>query len=256
MFETVKFAVQDGIATISLNRPNRLNAINATLLRDLSEALRLANGNDEAKVIILTGEGRAFCAGDDLKEIGDERGNRSSAKAYIESIQDITRAIVLNEKIVIGAVQGWAVGGGLEWTINCDLVIAAEDARFFFPETSLGVFVTGAVTALLPQMIGLQRAKKLILLGERFDARQARAMGFDWDIVAPEALDEAAAALARRVTNLPQGSVRHLKRVFATAPYIGVEAAMGLETEATVEGFLDPENVERARRAMAGGTDG
>ena len=85
--------------------------------------------------------------------------------------------MVLGDKPVIGAIRGWAVGGGLEWVINCDFAIAAEGTRFFFPELSLGVFVTGGVTELLPRLVGLQRARELIMLGERFDAAQAQAGG-------------------------------------------------------------------------------
>ena len=85
--------------------------------------------------------------------------------------------MVLGDTPVIGAIRGWAVGGGLEWVINCDFAIAAEGTRFFFPEIALGVFVTGGVTALLPRLVGLQRARELIMLGERFDAAQALCLG-------------------------------------------------------------------------------
>lgn len=252
MFETVTYRLDDAVATIALNRPERLNAINAALLRDLKAALDAANADEKVRAILLTGHGRAFCAGDDLKEFDEQAAERSATRAYVESIQNITRALVLNEKVVVGAVRGWAVGGGLEWTINCDFAVVAEDARFFFPETSLGVFVTGAVTALLPGMIGLQRARRLILLGERFTAGEAEALGFDWEIVPEPELDTRARALAERVAALPQGSVGRLKRALAMSPYGGLEAAMAFETSATVDGFLDPESSERARRTIAG----
>ena len=100
----------------------------------------------------------------------------------------MTRAIVLGDTPVIGAVRGWAVGGGLEWVINCDFAIAAEGTRFFFPEISLGVFVTGGVTELLPRLVGLQRARELIMLGERFDAAQAQDWGLVWKVVPDAAL--------------------------------------------------------------------
>lgn len=250
---TVIYRVADGVATISLNRPARLNAINDALLVDLLAALQKANADDEVRCILLQGEGRAFCAGDDLKEFDVQTGGRSATTAYVEAIQAITRAMVLNDKIVVGSIHGWGVGGGLEWVINCDLAVVAEGSRFFFPEVALGVFVTGAVTALLPQIVGRERTKRLILLGERFDAREARVMGFDWQIVPEDRRETVAWETARRIAALPQGPVRQLKRIMAVAPYAGIDTAMGLETTATVEGFLDPQSAERVRRAIAGG---
>ena len=251
MTRTVNYRVDDGVATITLNRPERLNAINKNLLRDFLQALRDANGDEQVKAIVLQGAGRAFCAGDDLKEFDEQARDRSTATSYIESIQEISRSMLFNEKIIIGSIHGWAAGGGLEWVINCDLVVAAEEARFFFPEVSIGVLVTGGVTALLPRMIGLERARRLILLGETFGATEAGALGFDWRVVASDQRERETLALARRVRDLPQLPVRQLKRALAVTPYSGLETAFGLETAATVEGFLDPESSGRARRRVS-----
>ena len=251
MFETVKYDLIDGIAKITLNRPERLNAINEDLLRDFLAALKKANCDEQAKVVLLDGAGRAFCAGDDLKEFADQAKDRSTATAYIESIQDITRTMLFNEKMIIGSIHGWAAGGGFEWVINCDLVVSATDTGFFFPETSLGVFVTGGVTALLPRMIGLERAKRLILLGERFKATEARELGFDWTVVAPDERESVAIDLAKKIRDLPQAPVRQLKRALTITPYAGLETALGLETAAAVEGFLDPASSQRASQKMA-----
>ena len=107
----------------------------------------------------MRGAGRAFCSGQDLKEFDHQSEGEAEARAYIESIQDITREMVLGEKMIVGAIHGWAVGGGLEWLINCDLAILAAGTRCFFPEISLGVFVTGGVTTLLPKLVGLQKSQ-------------------------------------------------------------------------------------------------
>jgi len=245
MSGTVSSELRDGVRTIALNRPERLNAINPELLADLKAALAEANADPATGCILLRGAGRAFCAGDDLKEFDDQAGTAAETTGYVEAIQDITRAIVLGEKMVVGAVHGWAVGGGLEWMINCDLVLVGEGARFFFPEISWGLFVTGAVTALLPRLVGLQRARKLILLGERFDAAEA----VDWGLAlrqVPEAdLFAEAQALAARIAALPPVAVRDLKRILNRAATLDAEAAMALETEATVRGFLDPDTAQR-----------
>jgi enoyl-CoA hydratase/carnithine racemase len=109
----------DGVRTITLHRPERLNAINGTLLGELLRALEAANRDAATRAIVLRGSGRAFCAGDDLKEFDDQRRSPADTQAYIEQIQEVTRALVLGEKIVVGAIHGWAVGGGFEWMINC-----------------------------------------------------------------------------------------------------------------------------------------
>jgi enoyl-CoA hydratase/carnithine racemase len=234
----------DGVRVVTLNRPQRLNAIVPELLEELIAALQAADREPTIRAVVLTGAGRAFCAGDDLKEFGSQSTDAAATRAYIERIQDVTRAIVLGDTPVVGAIRGWAVGGGLEWVINCDFAVAAEGTRFFFPEIGLGVFVTGGVTALLPRLAGLQRARELIMLGERFDAAQARDWGLIWKVVPDAELMPEALALARRIATLPAGAVRDLKRILAR-PAGDLEAAMAAETEATVRGFLDPETAKR-----------
>lgn len=241
----------DGVRIVTLNRPQRLNAINPELLEDLIAAIQDADRDAAIRCTVLTGAGRAFCAGDDLKEFESQARDEAGARAYIERIQDVTRAILLGDTPVVGAIRGWAVGGGLEWAINCDFAIAAEDARFFFPETSLGVFVTGGVTELLPRLVGLQRARELIMLGERFDARQAREWGLVWRVVQDAALMPTAIATAKRIAALPPGPVKALRRILARPQGGGLDAAMAAETEATVKGFLDPESARRAAARVA-----
>ncbi|MCC7047907.1 MAG: enoyl-CoA hydratase/isomerase family protein [Alphaproteobacteria bacterium] len=235
----------DGVRIVTLNRPHRLNAINPELLEDLIAALQAADRDQEIRAIVLTGAGRAFCAGDDLKEFGQQATNRAETRAYIERIQDVTRAIVLGDTPVVGAVRGWAAGGGLEWTINCDFAVAAKGARFFFTETALGVFVTGGVTELLPRIVGLQKARELIMLGERFDAKQAHEWGLIWKVVPDAELMQTALATARKIAALPTGPVRDLRRILARRAGGGLDAAMAAETDATVRGFLDPETARR-----------
>ena len=245
MTDVVLSRVEQGVRTISLNRPERLNAINAELLAAFRAALAEGNADQDTKVVILRGEGRAFCAGDDLKEFDAQVGSDEETRAYIESIQDITREMVLGEKMIIGAIHGWAAGGGLEWMINCDLVILSQSTRWFFPEVSLGFFVTGAVTTLLPKLVGLQKARELILFSEKHDAREALELGLAWKVVPDSELFSEAESTARRIAALPEGAVRDLKRVINRACHLDAEGAMSLETEATVRGFLDPQAGER-----------
>lgn len=204
----------EGVRVVSLNRPHRLNAIVPEMLDHLVEAVDAANSDSAIRAIVLTGAGRAFCSGDDLKEFDSQATDEPSTTAYVEHIQDVTRAIVFGDKPVIGAIRGWAVGGGLEWVINCDFAIAAEGTRFFFPEISWGLFVTGGVSEILPRLVGLQQAREMILLGEKFDAKQAQSWGLVRDVVADANLMPMAIALAKRLATLPAGPVRDLRRIF------------------------------------------
>ena len=245
---TVLSDVTNGVCTLTLNRPQRLNAINADLIADLCRELAAAHADADVGAIVLRGAGRAFCAGDDLHEFPDQSLSEAVARGYLEALQEVTRRIVFGDKIVVGAVHGWAVGGGLEWAIDCDLLMMAEGTRCFFPEVRLGMIVTGGVTALLPRIVGLQRARGLILLGEQFDAAEARAMGLAWRVVAGDSLFDEAQAVAARIAALPARAVRDLKRVLNRACHAGVEVAIGLETEATVRAFVDPDTAARVAK--------
>ena len=241
----ISTSLGDGVAKISLNRPHRLNAILPELLDDLVAAFDDANADDGMRAIVLTGEGRAFCSGDDLKDFESQVSDEAGTTAYVERIQDVTRAMVYGAKPVVGAIRGWAVGGGLEWVINCDFAIAAQGTRFFFPEVSWGLFVTGGVTELLPRIVGLPRAREMILFGEKFDADQAHEWGLVREVVADEDLMDTAVALARRIAALPPGPVQDFKRILSRRAGSGLDQAMAQETAATVRGFLDPGTAKR-----------
>jgi len=236
-----------GVRTITLNRPDRLNAISPQLVIDLNAAFDEAMGDDATKAIVFRGAGRAFCAGDDLKDFDDQKGTEAEVTAMIERLQDVTRKIVLGDKIVVGAIHGWAVGGGLEWAINCDLPIWGKSGRGFFPEVNLGLFVTGAVTTLLPKLVGPHKTKELMLFGERFDAKAALDLGIAWKVVPDETLFEEAQATAERIVALPYEQACNIKRVINRACHMDAEGAMALETAACTAAMLDPATEERIK---------
>lgn len=245
---TVMSASAPGHRVITLNRPERLNAINGALLDDLAAALRGANADETIASIILTGSGRAFCAGDDLKEFEMQAATEGEARLHVERIQEITRLIVDSPHIVVVAAAGWAVGGGLEWAINADLVVMADDCRCFFPELALGLFVTGGVTWLLPERCGRTRALEIMLLGERFDAARAKELGIANRVVPKERLLDEAAAVAEKIASLPVAHVRALKRVVHRATDLA--SAMRMETDKTIAAFLDPDTPRRIGGAL------
>jgi enoyl-CoA hydratase/carnithine racemase len=243
-YETVLSRCEAGVRTLTLNRPQSLNAMNRCLIDELAQAFDDANRDTETRVIVLTGAGRAFCAGDDRKA-HVHPNDEAEARDLVDAIQRVTRAMVLGEKPVIGAINGWAVGGGFEWAINCDLSIWARSARAFFPEVSLNLFVTGAVTAILPAMVGLVRAREMLYLGRQYDAAELKSIGLAWQVVDDDNLIAACDEVAADLAALPPRSLRDMKRVLNRCAVEDIEKALGLETEATVAGFLDPETSRR-----------
>ena len=230
----------DGVRTISLNRPHAMNAMNRLLINEISVAFDDANRDPKTRAIIFTGKGRAFCAGDDRHE-HVHPDNEEEARAVVDAIQRATVSIVMGAKPVVGAINGWAVGGGFEWAINCDFPIWAENARAFFPEVSLNLFVTGAVTSILPNIVGPIKAREMLFLGNRYTAAELKEIGVAWKVVPDDELLAEAEAVAKQLAALPTLSTRAMKRVLNQAISGGLQHALSLETEATVAGFLDPE---------------
>lgn len=237
---------EDGIRTISLNRPNHLNAMNRQLIDDVALAFDDANADTETNVIIFTGEGRAFCAGDDRNEHVHPE-NEDEARELVEAIQRATRAIVFGRKPVVGAINGWAVGGGFEWAINCDFPIWSKSAKGFFPEVSLNLFVTGAVTSCLPALVGLNKAREMLFFGDKYTSEKLLEMGIAWRVSEDNTLMDDATLIAQKLAQLPPLSVRAMKRVLNQCAMTDMNKALHLETEATIAGFLDPETTERLK---------
>lgn len=197
--KTVRYERTDNVAIITLNRPERLNAITRELLAGLIDQLETARKDDEVAAVILTGAGRAFCAGEDLKET-------SAGKTFeqwveeTDGLQQVQRVILGLGKPLIAAIPGYALGGGCEFALSCDIRIAAEEAQFGFPETEVGLTITTAGTKLLSQIVGLGKAKELVFTGDFVDAREALRIGLANQVVAQENLLEAALALARKIS--------------------------------------------------------
>jgi enoyl-CoA hydratase/carnithine racemase len=240
-YETVLSALDgDGVRTITLNRPERLNAMNRQLIDDVAVAFDDAHADPATRVIVFTGAGRAFCAGDDRRD-HVQPADEAEARDLVVAIQRATHAIVFGAKPVVGAINGWAVGGGFEWAINCDFPIWGASARAFFPEVSLNVFVTGAVTSLLPALVGLVKAREMLFLGERYDAATLLELGVAWRVVADEELLDSAHEVAVRLAGLPALAAQAMKRVLNRTASTDLATALQLETDATVAGFMDPE---------------
>ena len=226
--EFIIYRKMESIAVITFNRPEVLNAANNQLTREFLLALKQAEADSEVKVVVLKGEGRAFCAGHDLRE-DTSGGTIEESLALIEELQETTRAILRMGKPVIAAVQGYAVGAGCEWTMNCDLRIAAEGAKFGFPETSIGTTVTNAGTKLLTLLVGLGRAKELILTGRMIEAKEAKDWGLVNEVVPLDVLERTAMELARKIAKNPAMATRLAKAALNLAVHESFEQTLQRE---------------------------
>lgn len=228
--KTVLYKRQDNIGIITLNRPERLNAINGELLRDFVQQLKKAREDKQALAVVLTGSGRAFCAGEDLKETVTGK----TFETWVEEtdgLQDIQRDIMRLGKPLIAAVRGYALGGGCEFALSCDIRIAAGDAKFGFPETEVGLTVTTAGTKLLSHIVGLGRAKEMIFTAELIDAREAYRIGLVNRIVPETSLMNEAMLMARKIAENSPLALR-LSRI-AIDQGLGASIEQILELEAS-----------------------
>jgi len=228
--EPVLYHREGSVAIITFNRPHRLNAINVDLLRGFMSQLEKARDDKDAKVVILTGAGRSFCAGEDLKETAAGK-DVSTWLEETERLQDVERLILKLGKPLIGAVRGYALGGGCEFAMACDIRIVSEDAVFGFPETGVGLTVTTAGTKLLTQIVGLGKAKELILTGEFIKAREALRIGLANKVVPNDSLMDEAMAMAEKISSRSPLALR-LSRIAIDQ---GLDASMEqtLEMEAS-----------------------
>lgn len=227
---TLLVDVSDGVMTLTLNRPEKLNAIDYGLAQALLDTIDAVAADATVRALRVRGNGRAFCAGRDVTEAPTERD--------LVLVQAVSTSIVRLGKPVVFAVHGWTVGAGLEWMLNADIVVAASSSRFKLPEASLGVFVTGGLSATLPAYAGLSRAKALTLLGEEFTAEQACAWGLVWQVVSPADLETVSGQIAKQLAALQPTVVSHFKRVFNQVGLPNFDRAIELENEA--QRFLGP----------------
>jgi enoyl-CoA hydratase/carnithine racemase len=225
----VDYELQGRCAWIHLNRPHQLNAVVPELVEDLSSSLERAIADDVA-VAVLAGRGTAFCAGFDLKA---DRSSRTPTEhlEQLDRIQDVTRLVRRAPFPIVSAVHGYALGNGCEFALAADLVVASEDAMFGFPEVSWGLGVTGGVTALLPLVVGLHRAKALVMLGERFSASDAAAMGLVHRVVPHGQHLDAAAELADTLARQPPQALARAKHALDASYSAALDAAYQLEID-------------------------
>jgi enoyl-CoA hydratase/carnithine racemase len=214
-YETLLVNVQDGVASVTLNRPDVRNALSATLIRELEQALATLEADPAARVIVLSGAGdKAFCAGADLKGVGD-RGTTLQARESFGGLARILEAMARMKTPVIAKVHGFALAGGCGLAAGCDIVVAAADAVFGLPEIKIGLLPLIVMAPIL-RSVGRKRGMLMILSGEQVSAREAYEMGLVSRLVPRAELSPAVDALARALAGFSPTALGLAKEAAAT----------------------------------------
>ncbi len=250
--------IADGVAVVTLNRPEAMNALSAALRAELAAAMRAVADDDTVRAVVLTGAGtRAFTAGLDLKELGASTAGLGAANAT-DPAENPVKAVEQCAKPVIGAINGVAITGGFELALACDVLIASTNARFADTHARVGIMPGWGLSQKLSRMVGISRAKELSLTGNFLDAATAERWGLVNRLVEPDALLPAAIALARDMAGIDPGMSAAYKVLIDDGYALPLAEALALEAERSTvaNGQVRPESVEQARLAvMARGRD-
>lgn len=235
-FQTLRFAVQDEIARLTLARPARGNAIDMTMRAELRRAVRRVAEEDAIRALVIAGEGDSFCTGGDIAsmkqaEIADAAEGRERLRAYL----DLVEQLILLEKPVVAAVQGHAAGGGLGLALTADFVLAAPDARFTASFARVGLVPDFGLTWTLPKLVGLQKARELIYSARPVAAAEALRIGMIYDVVEKERLQKAALDLATALASSSPAAFGLAKQALGGS--FGVDLRRALEAEASAQGI-------------------
>lgn len=223
-YETVILEIKDQIATITLNRPEKMNAENNKMADELLDVFRAVDRMDEARVVVITGAGKAFCAGADLKERFLPRIEEKKKGVIKDVTQEFSEvgslALAHIRKPTIAAVNGPAVGVGCTMALGCDIRIASAEAKFGFPFVRVGILPEFGSTYYLPRLVGIGKACELVFTGQTIDAQEAKEVGLVNQVVAPGQLQEVTYGMAGKILKMPPMAVQLSKR----ALYQGMRA--------------------------------
>ncbi len=256
-YDNILFSIENNLATITLNRPDSLNALSSKLKSEMLDAVRSLNAPDsEARALLITGAGRAFCAGADLSQGDMGSNNRDLGQSLIDGYHPILLELAALEMPVISAVNGVAAGAGMSIAISADIVIAARSAYFLQAFVNIGLVPDAGSTFLLPRLVGSARARAMMMLGERLPAEKALEWGLVYDVVDDEDIQTQATELAKKLASGPTKALGGIRQLIAQslknnyAEQLQAEALMQREmgnTEDSTEGvmaFLQKRNAD------------
>lgn len=210
-YQTILYQKTGPVAEIRFNRPHRLNAVVAEFYAEIIDALADAEREVDIRTIVLTGEGRAFCVGADLKEHGSGTRSELDKLEYLQLGNDVCERIYKHPKPVIAAVNGYALGAGAEMSCSADFIVMKESAQIGFPEISIGTHVGGGVTGILPRLVGLAKARELIITGRRIDGTEAARIGLATRVFADADFEKGVDDFAAEIGSKAPYSVRFAK---------------------------------------------
>jgi len=238
-YEQITYEKSDGIATITLNRPERMNAFTPVMLNEWLEALTDAHTDDDVRAVILTGTGRGFCTGADVSRDGagislvDRNRTHVDNRNFLrDSVQRIPRLVSIMEKPYIAAVNGAAVGAGMDMASMCDMRFAADSSRFGMTYVRMGLIPGDGGCYFLPRIVGMARALDIIWTGRLLDAQEALAMGYVSAVVPAEELMEYTREYATRLVKGPSVAIQQAKRLAYRSQELSLDAALDLAQQA------------------------
>jgi len=242
-------AASEGVLAITLNRPDVLNSFNLAMANALLAALRVAADDPSVRAVLLTGNGRAFCAGQDLADVlpADGRPMPDLGDVVRRQYNPIIHAIRTLEKPVVCAVNGVAAGAGANIAFSCDITLASEEASFIQSFVKIGLIPDSGGTFILPRLIGLQRAAALTMLGDKLDAGRAKEWGLVFDVVPRAVLADVAMGIAKRLADMPTRAIGLTKRGFNAGFANDLDTQLALEEELQREAGRSADYAEGVR---------
>lgn len=235
MSNSIELKIENNVAWISLNRPDVFNSFNREMALLLQKTLDDCNVNASVRTIVLTGNGKAFCAGQDLKEVTDPELNPGFRKILEEHYNPIIQKIRTIEKPIIGAVNGVAAGAGANIALACDIVVASENASFIQAFSKIGLIPDSAGTFFLPRLIGFQKASALMMLGDKVSALEAVNIGMIYKIFPAGIFEEEVQSLAQNLAQMPTKALGLTKRLLNQSMTNNLEQQLALESDLQIE---------------------
>ncbi len=246
MTETLLLQIRDGIATLTLNRPKSLNALNLEMARALSDACQEVEASADCRCVIIRGAGGNFLAGGDVQSMreGLESGDSRIVDGIITHVHLAVEIMQRMAKPVIAAVEGSVAGGGVSLMLACDLALAADNAKFTLAYSLIGANPDGGATWHLPRLAGLKKAMELCLLSEQFDADTALKLGLLNRVVPAKNLERETGALAETLVNGPLDAYGRIKQLLNDSATNSLSQQLSAEQNAFVEGLRSPDFIE------------
>ena len=235
MSNTIQLKIKNKIAFITLNRPEVFNSFNREMALALQDSFDACEANDAVRAIVLSGKGKAFCAGQDLKEVTTPEINPGFKKILEEHYNPIITRIREIKKPVIAAVNGVAAGAGANIALACDIVIADERASFIQAFSLIGLVPDSAGTYFLPRLIGFQKALALAMLGDKIGAKEAEKLGMIYRYVLSEEFEETVNKLAVKLANMPTNALGMIKELFNKSMNNSLEEQLAMESKYQIE---------------------